>query len=355
MAVGGQAYVFPVGAGPRDDMVIRDSIIGFTIDLEGRVAVVPNPPGIHRAFYPRVVAAADSAFHVLFVTSEPAPYGMSPAADTGTVWYARFRDGAWTEPERIMITRGVRLDPDISSELLERQGELGAVFSFEAASSQGLILLRRTQGAWRTDTLHTTDPPMFADAAYAKDGQIVAAFSMASHRVDPSVRVGLFEARFGSSWSALRRIGGGEQMDIAEVRLVRAGDDIVASWIQWMPFTAETSELHGLTLGGGRQPSRIDAGKHTFPYDVVSSGSGRPAWLTRGPECGTTLNVSMGPGSLPVTFTVPFENPRTASVELDPDRVLALTMKQGKAPDEPMVASFGTILQFRCPEPERRQ
>lgn len=357
MAVGARAYVFPRGAMPRSDAMMKDSIIGFVLNAKGVASIVGNPPGVTRAYHPRVAAAPDGSFHVLYVTTEINQDGLVPTSDTATIWYARFHNGRWRNIERVVSTRGARLIHESASVLLERGGELSFLFPFVTPEARGLILLRRTASRWHADTLRTVADPVSAAAIYENGGSLVATFTMSGRQIDSSFTELLFATRFRSSWSVPVRIGGDGVRPVAIPSLLRVGRTVVRSWIEWTWGNAASSQLHWLPSATDSVAKPVASGPGTFPYASVVLDDRYPLWLIRGAQYGTSLSVLLGSGSLiePLgTFTVPFENPKASAVALGNDRVLVLTMKQGKLPDEPMVASIATILQFRCPDPARR-
>ena len=357
MAVGASAYVFPRGAMPRSDAVMRDSIIGFVIDAKGVVSMVPKPPIPARVSSPRIAAARDGSFHMLFVTTADDQNGLVSQADTATIWYARYHEKRWTTPERVMQTRGARLLIETSSQLLERHGELSFLFPNGTPGPGGVVLLRRRANRWIADTLQTPQEPTTVSAVHASDGSLVAAFTMPGRDINPTYTDVLFTARFRSSWSSPAYTGGTTR-PVGMSRLLRVGNTIVATWIEWMWGDANTSQLHWFRLGTDSSAMPVSSGRATYPFEALALDDHRPLWLLRGAHYGTTLAPIVATGStvLPLgILDVPFENPKAYAVVLDDGRVLVLTMRQGKSPDEPMVASYATVLQFRCPDPVRRE
>jgi hypothetical protein len=358
MAVGSLAYVFPHGAMSRSDAMMRDSIIGFVLDPKGVASVVRNPPGVTRAWFPRVAGARRGVFHVLFVTTKDDQTGLDPVSDTASIWYARYHNGRWTNPERVISTRGARLNPASTSMLIEREGQLSFVFPIATAQMHGLILARRLADRWRFDSLRTSADPGAVSAMYASDGSLVAAFTMSGREIDPAYADVLFTTRFRSSWSVPARVGGTGGRPVGIPSVLPVGPKVVTTWIDWTWGNASTSQLYWLSSGVDTTARQVAAGSSTYPYESLVLRNRYPVWIIRGEHYGTTLSVLIGSDSTVerlATFTVPFENPKASAVELGGDRMLVLTMKQGKTPDEPMVASFATVLQFRCPIPARRE
>ena len=342
---------------PRSDAVMRDSIIGFVIDAKGVVSIVPRPPHVARVASPRVAAASDGSFHMLYVTTADDQNGILPPADTATIWYARYQGNRWSAPERVLETKGARLLTETASHLLERDSELSFLFPNASPGSRGLILLRRRASRWITDTLQTGQDPTTVSAVHASDGSLVAAFTMPGRAIDPTYTDVLFTARFRSSWSSPVYTGGTTR-PVGMTRLLRAGNTIVATWIEWMWGDANTSQLYWLRLGTDSIAMPVASGRATYPFEALALDDRHPLWLVRGAHYGTTLAPLVATGSTVAPLgilDVPFENPKAYAIAVDDGRVLVLTMKQGKSPDEPMVASYATVLQFRCPDSVRRE
>jgi hypothetical protein len=82
-----------------------------------------------------------------------------------------------------------------------------------------------------------------------------------------------------------------------------------------------------------------------------------PLWLYHGEPRGSAVALALASGSTIVhrdTLMAPFENPRPEAIALSPTRILVFTMKRGTADNEPMVASYTTALEIRCPESAQR-
>jgi hypothetical protein len=292
------------------------------------------------------------------VTTQDDQTGLDPTSDTASLWYARYQSGRWTRPEHITSLRGARLNPASTSLLLEREGQLSLVFPVATPQMHGLILARRLHGRWRFDTLRTSADPGSVSAIHASDGSLVAAFTMSGREIDPAFSDVLFTTRFRSSWSAPTRIGGRGIRPVTTPSVLRVETEVVTTWIDWTWGNASTSQLHWRSSGIDTTTRQVAAGSSTYPYESLVLGNRYPLWVIRGEQYGTTLSVLIASDSTVerlATFTVPFENPKASAIDLGGDRVLVLTMKQGKTPDEPMVASFATILQFRCPASARRE
>jgi hypothetical protein len=354
LAIGNLAYVFPRITSPAVGPIMRDSITGFLMDADGHVSLVPQPPGIRRAFYSRAAAAQGGAYHVLFVTSDDSADAAQPQSDTASIWYARFRGGEWTTPQRVAHVRDGRFSS--ASQLVVRNGVLSFVFPYgPAQGGGGLVLVTGVGSRWRLDTLRTEEAPVAA-AAIPIPGQrsLLVLFSMHSRSGGEFSTQALYETRRDSAWTEPRRIGGNGRDAVTELRIGTAGDEVIASWISWQLMNAASSRLEWLRIssaGTATPPAPVTFGEATFPFEMTIVDDRFPLWLYRGATYGTSLALMLASGARVTPFgtiTLPFENPRAFSVWLDPQRLLVLTMKQGREPGEPMVASWATVLHIRC-------
>ncbi|HEY5547066.1 MAG TPA: hypothetical protein VIK50_13525 [Gemmatimonadaceae bacterium] len=364
MAVGRHAYVFPRTANPLTSPTLLDSIIGVVIDGRGNTSLVTNPVRTRHVLFPRVAAAPDSSFHVLFVTSSDSAEVQTTPLDTATIWYARFGNGAWTRPEPVASVRAGFLQSE-SAELLEHDGSPEFLFPFvdagQGSSSGGVILLRWRQGVWSADTLRTRVVTPFVRALNGPDGRsLVAVIAQAIPRGGRIPADELYVVRFDSAWSEPRRIGGDGRRPVTLPILTTVGDTIVASWISWRPMRQETSRIDWLRIDpGGRvvDGPMVDAGNATFPFEMIGVDNRYPLWLYHGEPGGSTVSLVMASGSGLVrlgSIPMPFENPKPKAIALTPTRILVFTMKQGTADNEPMIASYTTALEIRCPRSAQR-
>lgn len=364
MAVGRHAYVFPRGANPRTSPTLQDSIIGVVVDGRGRTSLVRNPLLPRRVLFPRVTAARDGSFHMLFVTSGDSVGLQSTPLDTASIWYARFHNGAWTTPERVATVRAAFLQSE-STELLELDGSPAYLFPFidarQDSSSGGVILLRRASGAWLADTLATPAATPFVRAVVVPGGSsVVAVIAQAGPRVGGIAADELYAVRFDSARSAPRRIGGDGWRPVTLPMLATVGDTIIASWISWRQMRPETSRIDWVRIEpGGRlvDGPAVHAGSAAIPFHMIGVDNRYALWLYHGEPWGSAVALALASGSTIVrraSLPVPFENPGPKAIAIAPTRILVFTMKRGSAEDEPMVASYTAVLEIRCPGSAQR-
>ena len=364
MAVGMHAYVFPRTANPRTSPTLMDSIIGVVTDGQGTTSLVTNPLRTRRVLFPHVVAAPDGSFHVVFVTSSDSAELQSTPLDSASIWYARFRNGAWTPPEFVAAVRGGFLQSE-STDFIEHHGSPAFLFpSVEGgrgSSGGGVILLLRRNGIWSTDTLPTHGVTPFVRALTApRGGSLFAVIAEAVPRGGTIPADELYAVRFDSAWSEPRRIGGDGRLPVTLPMLTTVGDTIVATWISWRHMRQETSRIDWARIEpGGRvvDGPMVDAGSATFPFEMISVDNRYALWLYHGEPEGRAVALALGSGSTlvrPGSVAMPFENVKPKAIALTPTRVLVFTMKRGTAGNEPMIASFTAALEIRCPRSAQR-
>ena len=359
LALGPYGYTLPANATPTTSPLPGDPMAGVLIDANGVVRLVPSPLPDRNVVFARAAAARDGAFHVLFVTGIDSVDSTGPA-DSATIWYAHFARGSWGPPQRVWQTRGAALNPEFTSELLERDGSLAFVFPFvdyqSAESSGGLVMLRRRNDRWSSDTLRTYLRPPAARAKYVTNDTVVVLFSQS---VRGAKAEDVYLSRNRSGWTAPIRIGGNGVRPVSDLSLVMVQDGMVASWSTWQWLDAASNVIEWSRIGpDGTQSaaSVVDSGAVTYPFELVTVG-GRPLWLHQGEPYGSTVTWALaadGDGLFRGRLTMPFHNSRPKAVTASPDRTVLLTMKRGTAGAEPMIASWMTDVRIRCPRAERR-
>ncbi len=364
VAIGRHAYVFPRATTPVTSPIIRDSIIGFEIEQDGGISLVPAPLASRPVFFPKVASGPDG-FHLVFATGGDSTASQIGKQDSATIWYARYVNRRWTTPERVVSVRRTWLQPELTSELLERAGTLSWAFAFadtvERESSGGVVLLRRQRSAWSADTLRTPTAPGAVRLTHTASGDsVVVVFTREYQRGTTSILAQLYLATFTSRWSEASLIAGDGRRALTLPILSPLGDGILVSWISWIPWQSETSRIEWLRVGrDGRfvDGPVIAAGEKTYPFELIVMDDRHPVWLYHGVPFGSTVELASASDTsvIPLgNIGAPFGNPKPRTIAIDGSRVLALTQKQGSAPDDPMAASWMTILEFRCPRSARR-
>jgi hypothetical protein len=361
MVIGRYVYVFAASSTPASPPVMRDSIIGVLLVPGGKVSVVPAPLRSRRALFSKVAAGVD-AFHAVFATSSDTAE-VSLMQSSATIWYARFRNGAWTTPERVLDVNRVKLQHEATSAPLERNGVLSFAFTFADSADDlvdggGVVMLRRRNGAWTADTLRTRRRPQAVRLAYGtSDGILKALTLLASANNTSQSQVQL--ATYAQDWRDTLVIAESTR-GVLIPSFAALGDGYVASWTAWEPPSFESSTIEWVRVTREERVIKgrvISWGENTFPFEMFVMEAAHPMWLYRGAPPGHSIAVSSVTDSIPIALgsvAVPFENYKVTSIPIDRARTLAFTNTVGKSPDEPPGASYATVLEFRCPGSARR-
>lgn len=360
MALGPYVYTFPANATPATSPLTDGPMVGVVIDAKGIVRLVPSPLRGEAIVFARAAAARAGAFHVLFVSGIDSADGARTPDDSATIWYAPYANGTWGTPQRIMQTRGGVLDPEFTSDLLERDGSLSFVFPLvdhrAVGSSGGLIALHRRNGQWSSDTLRTYLRPPAVRAKFGMRDTLVVLFSQT---VRGAQAEDVYLARVRNGWTPPIRIGGNGVRPVSDLSLQAVPDGIIASWStwQWLDAASNVIEWSRIERNGTQSVAAVvDSGAVTYPFELVAA-AGRPLWLHQGEPYGSTVTWALAAGGdrlLRGRLTMPFHNSRPKAVTVSPDRTVVLTLKRGGDGAEPMIASWMTDVRIRCPRAERR-
>lgn len=181
LIVGSFVHVWPKGASRATPPVHEDSIIGVYRDASGNWHPVPSPLPSRGIIWPRIAEGAEGRWRVLFFTGDNGQRGELAPQDSATVWYGEFDNGEWVATTTVARTRAGNLRPGAASGLVANRTELAFAYAFgahmEANGRQGIVLLSRRSGAWRADTLRTSQPALAVSMASSRDGSLLIAFT----------------------------------------------------------------------------------------------------------------------------------------------------------------------------------
>jgi hypothetical protein len=158
-----------------------DSIIGLIIGPDDSVREIPNPfPGA-RVVSSRISSTATDSWHVLIAKIAPAAAVATASsgdlpndmvADSAALWHGTFDGHRWRDTASI-VARQAWLSPDFSSDLVSHGNEVAFAYAIGKPIERALVLVRRQDGAWNSDTLvHSTGPEV--RLSNAADGWLVA-------------------------------------------------------------------------------------------------------------------------------------------------------------------------------------
>ena len=360
VALGRYMHVFPASATLMTSPVEIDSTIGVIIDSRGVVRLLPSPFRDRSVSFARAAAGPSGSFHVLFTTGIQ-NLNFAPAPDdTATIWYARLENGRWRSLERITATLGAALNTEFTTDLLERAGSLAFVFPFidrrNEETGGGLIALRRRSGRWSSDTVRTHRIPSAVRARLGADGALYLLFSQHERGVKGD---DVYLTRPGDDAKTRQRISA-RSRGVSDLALVTIPGGMAASWGTWQWANAATNVVEWSRVGDGARPlapTGVDSGAATYPFEFFAADS-HLVWFYHGEPFDAFVRFAVAPsgggrlqrGSL----TIPFSNAQARAVGLTADRTLLFTMKFGRAQNEPMGASWTTVVRIRCPSPARR-
>jgi hypothetical protein len=156
-----------------------DSILGLIIGPNDSVREIPNPfPGA-RVINARVAAGRPDRWHVLITRIAPpstaADSGGLPAdmvADSAMLWHGVFDGRGWRDTASIVV-RQAWISPDFASDLVALGNEVAFAYAVGKPRARSVVLVRRRDGDWSSDTLvHSTGPEV--RLAKADDSWLVA-------------------------------------------------------------------------------------------------------------------------------------------------------------------------------------
>lgn len=361
MAVGRYAYVFPRPSSPRLSPVRRD-FLGVIIDSALQTRIVPSPLPGRPVDFARVASGPGGSFHALFVTGDDSISSALSPLDSGSLWYARYVNGAWLPAEHVSEVREAAIHTEFTSALLERDGSLAFLYPFmddAIGPSGGIVLLRRRNGHWASDTLRVSGAT-FVRATHAARGEGLVVLVARNGTGTSAVGGEVLLFQFDSSFTDPRPIGGNSELIVSDLALARVGEGFAASWGFWKWMQDVTNVVEWRRIGQDSLLSSvqvIDSGGSTHGFEMTALGDRDALWLYRGEPYGTTARLALGRDSTAIPLgqvTIPLENPTPRTLALSDTRVLVFTIKQGRRDDEPMAASYSIALDIRCPSPERR-
>ena len=359
MALGQYIHVFPSASTPVTSPLEIDSTIGVIIESRGVVRLLPSPLRDRSVSFARAAPGPGGSFHVLFVTGIDSLDQPPVPGDTATIWYARFENGTWSSPERAATTLGASLDTEFTSELLERDGSLTFVVPFidrrDEETSGGLLALRRHNERWSRDTIRTHRMPSAVRAQYGADG---ALYLLSSQHERNAKGDDVYLTRLGDETRTWWRIST-RSRGVSDLALVTIPGGMAASWSTWQWMNPATNVVEWTWIGNRVRsllPTAVDSGTATYPFEFFATDS-LLAWFYHGEPSDSRVRFAVAPGGGRLergSLTIPFSNAKARAVDLTAGRALLFTMKFGRAQNEPMGASWTTVVRIRCPGPARR-
>jgi hypothetical protein len=337
--------------------------IGVIRETSGAVRLVPAPPTVPTASYPRIASAGAAGWHFLFVTGKLGATGNALAFEQAELWYGRFDGRRWQGVQRVAHARSASLLPGMSSDLVLAKEGLAFAYSYDRSNAlrsnspgnQGLVLLHRRFGRWSADTLRTWEGPRAVALTALPDEGVLAAFAQTYFQRPRPRGPALFTARYRSAWEDPRLVLdlGPQYVAAPMVASAGAGRHVLA-W-QTMAPGADTGTLDwGIAITGG-QLQRIGPIGPVAPIDrpaMLRLDDRRTVWLARNGASRGELRVLVREDSALTgagVVRVPLHNFAIVAAPLSGSEVLVVSGGLGDSPHEPPASSYFTVVAVKCP------
>lgn len=356
IAVGSHAHLWPADS-ERQAIIDEGSIIGFISDSAGTRAVRSPIPG-KRILYPRVVANAGGHWEMIFITTASTGLEEPEVLDAGTIWYGRYDGRNWRDVARVSDVRHAALHADLSSALIRTGRVLNFAYSFEGsvstqtARSSGVVLMRRIDGYWRSETLWTSRRPTYVRLAEGNGESIfvgIVRSYVANQRAHAS---SLFVRLFDSTWHEAHLIAEHADTPLYKPALRHFGNGVIAAWAT-RPLDGSAPRLESATLSLSHfVPMRtvLATGAGAEDYDGVVLGNRKVVWLSRNGNSRTLVRAVMQMGDSTVSLgsvSVPLDSPSPAAVADSDSSFVLITTRLGRSPGE-RAATYISRLLLRC-------
>lgn len=359
--MGQPVFLFGATAGFSEPPIARDSLIGLVVDTSGMARPVVTPLTDGHSLYPRVVNSADGGWDVILVRS-PAPDSattMTPDSPA-ELWHGHFDGRRWSAVTRIAVTRGALLRPEFTSRLARNHlGELAFAYPIHGQSpTPGIVLVRRSAGRWRADSLATPERVDYVGLEPSRTGHGWTLVYRMPNLSPESFSLGTISTvTVDSAWQAPRVVVHGEYTRLTDPVLVRVGDELIASWWQ----RPEAAMLPSGPIGTVRwvrvdsadalyAPQTSIAARVGTEFRLVSLGRGTALWVLRDFTRASRVSLSAWHAGVAVELD-PLELTNDTGMSVvaqDDSTVSMLSSRFGRGPGDPPVTSTLTTAMLRC-------
>lgn len=359
MFMGQPVYLFSSSARFPEEPLVRDSLIGLLIDTSGVARPVVTPLTGGYSLYPRVINSIDGGWDVIVVRS-PAPDGapMTPDAPA-ELWVGHFDGSRWSELTRVATTRGASLRPEFSSRLVSnRLGELAFAYPRNGLSpTPGIVLLRRSAGGWRADSLPTPERVDYVGLEPSPVGDGWTLVYRMPDLTSENLSLGtIYTATVDSVWQKPRVVVHGSQLKLTDPVLARIGDELIESWWQredGAESSAPTRSVRWVridTAGAVHAPQTSIAAHDGSEFRLTSLGRRTALWVMRDFTRASHVSLSAWHAGAAVQLgPLELTNDTGMSVAAQDDSTVSmLSSRLGLAPSAPPVASTLTIARLKC-------
>ena len=340
--------------------IVRDSLIGLHIDTSGIARPVVWPLTGDYSLYPRVVNSAEKGWDVLVVRS-PTPDTVAMTPDSpAEIWSGRFDGRHWSAVTRVAITRAASLKPEFTSRLVRNDvGELAFAYPLHGVSpTAGVVVLRRTDGRWRSDSIVTPARVDYVSVEPSLTGRgWTLVYRMPNLSLESFSLGTISTVSLDSAWQVPRVVIHGGDTRFTDPVLVRVGDDLIASWwqrpgdplfplgpigtVRWVRVDSASARY---------APQASIAAREGTEFRLVSLGRRTALWVLR--DFTRTSHVSLSAWHAGVAVeleALALTNDTGMSVVARDDSTASLlSSKFGRGAGDPPITSMLTTVSLQC-------
>ena len=359
--MGQPVFVFDKRAAVSAQPITSDSLIGLQIDSNGVARPVVSPLTGRYSLYPSVVNSAGQGWDVILVRSPVLDSALVTPATTAEIWSGHYDGRRWSAVMRVAITRAASLRPEFTSRLVRHEtGELAFAYPLHGASpTSGIVLLRRTDGRWRSDSIVTPARVDYVGLEPTPAGRgWTLAYRMPNLSRDAFSLGTISMVMVDSAWQAPRVvIHGGLETRFTEPVLVKVGDDLIESWWQlpgdtfFVPGPLGTVRWVRVDSSAARYaPQASVAARDGTEFRLVSLGRHTALWVLRDFERTSHVSLSAWHAGVAVELG-PLELTNDTGMSVvarDDSTALLLSSRFGRREGDPPVTSTLTSLSLKC-------
>ena len=358
--MGGPVFLFDSTAGFSEEPVPRDSLIGLLIDTSGIARPVATPLTGGYSLYPRVVNATEGGWDVIIARSPASDSAATTAESPAELWFGHFDGRRWSAVDLVAVTRGASLRPEYSSRLVRNHlGDLAFAYPFLfGAPTPGIVLVRRSAGRWRSDSLPTPERVDYVGVEPSRSGNgWTLAYRMPNLSRGSFSLATLWTVTVDSTWKAPGVVVHGKYTRLTDPVFVRVGDTLLSSWWQRPEEAMAPSGPIGTvrwayvdTAAAMYAPQTRIAARVGTEFQLVSLGHRIALWVLR--DLTTTSRVSLSAwheGVITELGALELTNDTGMSVVArDDSTVSLLSSRFGRGPGDPPVTSTLTTATLSC-------
>ena len=358
--MGQPVFVFDERAPYSAQPIVRDSLIGLHIDSTGVARPVVSPLTGAYSLHPRVVNSARRGWDVIFIRAPAPDTGAFTPVTPAEIWSGHYDGRRWSAVVRVAITRAASLRPEFTSRLVRNDaGELAFAYPLQGASStSGIVLLRRTDGRWRSDSIVTPARVDYVGLEPSPTGRgWTLVYRMPNLSRDSFSLGTISTVMVDSAWQAPRVVIHGGDTRFTDPVLVRVGDELIASWWQlpgdtfFAPGPLGTVRWVRVDSSTARYAAQASiAAREGTEFRLVSLGRRTALWVLRDFTRASHVSLSAWHAGVAVELG-PLEltnDTGMSAVARDDSTALLLSSRFGRREGDPPVTSMLTTLALRC-------